>query len=605
MLKSLFLVLSLFFCLLFVQVNPIFAAQEFAVSLQATYSIPNQGATLVRNKVQIKNNFSTIFSTQYALEIGSTSLRSIRAYDTNNKDIPIQATRTDKKTSIALTFPDRVVGRDKERIFTIEYEHPDAALITGNVLEIDVPKVTQQDAFHTYTVVLEVPLKYGEPAAAAPPTYATTTKDQLQVFTFTQAAHQGINMLFGKQQQYNFSLKYHIQNPSISQGISQIALPPDTAFQRVVYANIQPKPQQISKDEDGNWIATMKVDAQKELTVTATGYVTTYIKPTVSIDPNSTDSQKYLSDSDVWHVKSPKIQELAKQLKTPRAIYDHLVNTFSYDYRRLVLADQRRRGAEEALETPDQTLCQEFTDTFISLARAEGIPARELNGFAYTQNPKLRPSSLVGDLLHAWPEYYDKTRNAWIPIDPTWGNTTGGVDYFTKLDFNHIVFAIHGNSPTLPYAAGMYKISGKESKDVEVSIATTEQKPTMNLRLSPPSGLKPNTITVENYSGAAWYDVPIRVETSASLHFDGERKQTLNILPYSSMEIPIPVSPSSIIVGGEGTVTVTIGEESVRYDTSTGRISTTTLVGVGLGIASLVAGGVLVFGFLKPRHLRR
>ncbi len=600
-----FLVLSLFFCAILVFPNTTFAAPEFSVSLQATYSIPDQGAPLVRNEIRIKNNISTIFSTQYALEVGSTSLRSIRAYDVHNKEIPVQATRTDKKTSIALTFPDKVVGRDKERLFTIEYEHPDAALITGNVLEIDVPKVTQQDAFQAYTVILQVPLKYGEPSAAAPPTYTSTVKDQLQIFTFIQAAQNGINILFGKQQQYTFSLKYHIQNTSISQGISQIALPPDTAFQRVVYTNIQPKPQDITKDEDGNWIATMKVDAQKELTVTATGYVTTYIKPTIPVQADPSTTQRYLSESDVWQVRSPKIQELAQQLQTPRAFYDHLVNTFSYDYRRLVLADQRRRGAEEALTTPDQTLCQEFTDTFISLARAQGIPARELNGFAYTQNPKLRPSSLVGDLLHAWPEYYDRTKTTWIPIDPTWGNTTGGVDYFTKLDFNHIVFAIHGKSPKLPYPAGMYKLPGKETKDVEVHIATGDQEPTMNLRLAPPTALKPNTITVENYSGAAWYDVPVHVETSASLQFDGSKRQSITILPYSTVELPIPVSPSSIMVGGQGTVTVTIGEESVRYDTSTGRINTTTLVGIGIGICSLIAGGILVFGFLKPRHLRR
>jgi len=600
MFRFFFFIFVIFFS--FFTIPKIFAAQEFTVSLQATYSIPDQGVPRVRNEIRIKNNFSTIFSTQYALEIGSSSLRSIRAYDANNKDIPIQATTTEKKTSIALTFSDKVVGRDKERVFTIEYEHPDAALITGNVLEIDVPKITQSDAFQSYVVVVEVPAKYKNPEAVSPATFVTTAKENLNTFTFAQGAQHGINMLFGDKQQYAFEVKYHLQNQSISQGVSQIALIPDTAYQRVVYTSLQPKPENITVDEDGNWIATFGVDAQKDLTVVAKGFVTIYLKPTVPVIQKQ--NAYTLAESEFWPIHDGAIQAKLQSFKNPHAIYNYLVQNFSYDYRRLVLNDQRRRGAKEALSNSDQTLCQEFTDTFITFARAKGIPAREINGYAYTENPKLRPSSLVGDLLHAWPEYYDAEKKYWIPIDPTWGNTTGGVDYFSKLDFNHIAFVIHGQDPIKPYAAGMYKIVGKEGKDVDMRIVPSTTEPTMNLSLTPPSLAHPNTITVENMTGAAWYDVPIRVTTSPALQLIG-KKPFLTLLPYEKKEIEIPVEQSSVIVGGQGSVTVTIGEESVRYDTSAGRISTTTFVGIGLGFCSLIAGGVLVFGFLKPRHLRR
>ena len=58
----------------------------------------------------------------------------------------------------------------------------------------------------------------------------------------------------------------------------------------------------------------------------------------------------------------------------------------------------------------------EFTDLFVAIARAAGIPARESVGYAYTTNSRLRPLSLVTDVLHAWPEYYDADKKIWVHL---------------------------------------------------------------------------------------------------------------------------------------------------------------------------------------------
>ncbi|GAI19887.1 unnamed protein product, partial [marine sediment metagenome] len=67
-------------------------------------------------------------------------------------------------------------------------------------------------------------------------------------------------------------------------------------------------------------------------------------------------------------------------------------------------------GALKALNSKNPVVCMEFTDLFIALCRAAGIPVREVNGYAHTNNPKLRPLSLTLDVLHAWPEYYDENK---------------------------------------------------------------------------------------------------------------------------------------------------------------------------------------------------
>ena len=162
---------------------------------------------------------------------------------------------------------------------------------------------------------------------------------------------------------------------------------------------------------------------------------------------------------------------MALELKTPEAIYDYVVKTLKYDYSR-VRANVERLGALAALKSPNTAICMKFTDLFIALARASGIPAREINGYAYTENPQIQPLSLVADVLHAWPEYYDKEEKVWIPIDPTWGSTTGGVDFFNKLDLRHFTFVIHGKDSVKPYAAGSYKLGTNPQKDVFVSFGS-------------------------------------------------------------------------------------------------------------------------------------
>lgn len=181
------------------------------------------------------------------------------------------------------------------------------------------------------------------------------------------------------------------------------------------------------------------------------------------------DRNLFLQEQPYWQVGDSNIRKLALDLKTPQAIFQYVVTHLSYDFSR-VAGKQVRVGAQGVLQKPDSAVCLEFTDLFITLARAAGIPAREIDGYGFTQNQKERPLSRVQDILHAWPEYYDDAKQTWVMVDPTWENTTRGVDYFSVLDFDHIAFVIKGVSSTYPIPPGGYKFDGNfETKDVTVT----------------------------------------------------------------------------------------------------------------------------------------
>lgn len=544
-----------FFCgfLFLLHAAPIQAAGEFTTTLQSSYQV-TENSTHVSQTFQLKNNFSTMYVTEYALEVGSNRISNVKTITANGEPAETKVTPRGNKTSITIQFSDKVIGKDQVREFTVSYDSPDIAIRTGKVLEVNIPKLANPNDFSQYSATIIVPSLYDAPTLATPKQFTTTNKDGKTSVTFSNVGQQtGISVLFGTRQTAQFSLTYHIENPTGQRGKITIALPPDTTYQRIYYTSIDPQPEEIHPDADGNWLATYVLNAGEKQSIKAIGNAVITLTPQEHATLlTERPGKEYLNDSVHWQVSNPDIQKLGKQLKTPKAIYDYVVKTLTYDYSRLQ-GNNKRLGAAEILKNPTAAVCLEFTDLFIALARAAGIPAREINGFAFTQNDTLRPLSLVRDVLHAWPEYWDETTSHWIAVDPTWENTTGGVDYFSHLDFNHIVFAIHGQDSERPYAAGEYKFQGEETKDIVVSFGK-EVPPFTDLIgagaiLRPsflPETASPYAVRFTNNSLHAVYNLPYTVHV---LNNNQEIKTipgTISLLPLSSKEVSIDVPSSNI-----------------------------------------------------------
>src|SRR3989338_3198556 len=99
----------------------------------------------------------------------------------------------------------------------------------------------------------------------------------------------------------------------------------------------------------------------------------------------------------MWSVGSFYSHDEIKDLKTPENIYSYVTNELTYDKTRLSSSPDRR-GAQNALQEPSSSLCTDFTDTFIALAREKGIMAREIQGYGYATKQEIQPLSLKADV---------------------------------------------------------------------------------------------------------------------------------------------------------------------------------------------------------------
>lgn len=548
----------------------VLAQNEFSTSVFTEYNIDNRGVAHVEKTFQLKNNLSTVYVTRYAIEVSSNRLQNVTATDSTGQ-LKANVVQTDNTTSIGLDFSDKIVGKDQVREFTLSYDDPDAAILTGKILEVRIPRLADPEEFQHYEVKIIAPPGFNAPAIANPEGFTVEqVRNRTQITYADSGLDEGISLIFGEEQQYEFSLNYHLLNPSGSRGITQIALPPDTQYQKVVFDDIQPRPQKIERDIDGNWIATYLLESKQEQTVTASGTVTVYLEPTLDI-PQSLPSEELLKEDKHWQISDPKIQELAQQYKTPQQIYDYVIDTLDYNYQRLEPESEPiRLGAVDSLAQPTNAVCQEFADLFITLARANGIPARLAVGYAFTQNPQIRPLSLVEDILHAWPEYYDIEKKVWIPVDPTWGDTTGGLDYFTQFDFNHVVFAIQGHSSEKPYPAGSYKRQDVESRDVQIEPINKEQQITQKFTLSlNPVNVKipwRNTLklNIQNETGQAWYAVPATISVDSTIHTTRLPEEIQEILPYQLQTHSLLVSSNDWIRPQQTHFFAQVGEDTLQ-----------------------------------------
>lgn len=543
--------LAIFFLLtfsLYLSPSSAKAEDEFSVDANVTYQVQESGKSVVTHEIYLENNFSTLYATTYTLSLENIDAGSVTARDDNGKALVVETKKEGDKVNIKINFNDAVVGRGAKRHFFVVYENGNFAVRTGEIWEVSIPRLADENSFRNYSVTLDVPSNFGLEAYVSPKADSQSENGGHKIYSFkkSQILETGITAGFGAFQVFSFNLSYHLENPLSRDAQTQVALPPDTAFQKVYIQSIEPKPMKIDIDSDGNWLATYKLKPRQRVDVTAMGAVQIFASFRPFPAPTEETLASNLKESEFWQVNDAQIKTLAAELKTPRAIYDYVSKNLKYDFAR-VQPNVQRMGAYNALKSPTQAICMEFTDLFIAIARAAGIPAREVNGYAYTENPALQPLSLVADVLHAWPEYYDRDLKAWVPIDPTWGSTTGGQDFFSKLDLRHFAFVMHGVDSNKPYAPGSYKLGPNPQKDVFVSFGKLPEIrtsiPVLSIagRKQIPFFESTYNIKIENPGPVALYSL------SPIVHFDKSvrSKDFIEVMPpYSStnLEIKIPFS---------------------------------------------------------------
>jgi len=604
--KKIIFLLGIFFLFILLFASKIYAASNFSTDYDIKYKVFENENTHVEINITLTNQTSTFYASSYKIQVGFSDIQNVKAFDPDG-NILGKVTKGNGEETIEVNFNRRTTGIGNKLNYNISFDTKQVAQKSGNIWEVNIPGFAAQSDYSTLNVQVTVPQSFGKSSYIKPQVKNLSQNGNNYFFTKDDLEKSGIAMAFGESQIYKFDLTYHLQNKNLFPIKTEIALPPNTNYQEVQVENMNPKPTNVTLDNDGNWLAEYYLPPGKKIDVKAKGKVKILLSPKKETRTNLQLSD-YLKEKKYWETSNEKIKKLALDLKTPRAIYDYVVKHLNYDYSR-VTSNKSRLGALELIDNPTSAVCLEFTDLFVGLARAAGIPAREIDGYAYTQNSKERPLSLVKDVLHAWPEYYDKDLETWVMIDPTWANTTGGIDYFNVLDFDHIAFVIKGHDSEYPIPAGGYKLSENEGlKDIDVSFANYfgQDSPTLQIQQNLPNNL---------FGGLAYSGNLIIRNTGKKLSpsqdiiiYSSVLKpyyQNINlnqIPPFGSITIPISFLKTSLLTNKEDIIRISLGGNTLFHVVKISPIFLSKWVLLG---GSLIVAGIFIISIiaLKPWNL--
>ncbi len=591
------------------------AAGEFSISYDNLYEVDTNLNFNVTQNVRITNLTTQYYAAEFTISIGNVKIENVKAQDEAGP-ITADVKFGENQTTIKLKFNTPVVGRGQVKSFSLQYQANELLNKTGQILEVSIPKLAKGEDIDQFNLNLVVPSGAG-PAAFITPEPASSEisgfggKNQY-FFDKAQLLKSGVAASFGEKQVFSFNLTYHLLNPKDAK--TEIALPPNNPYQKVLIEKIEPAPLDVRVDTDGNWMALYDVGGGKLQDVKVSGFVEVYPKPKLKTNGIG-NLEQYLKPQQYWEVGDIYFVRKAAELKTPKLIYDFVTSFLSYNQERLTAQTVERIGATGATKNPKNAVCMEFTDLFITAARAARIPAREVNGFALSSNERLRPLSLRNlgaDILHAWPEYWDQNLQTWIQVDPTWGSTSGGLDYFSKMDFNHIAFVHKGISSTYPVPAGGYKTDPQQTGDVKVEVTTNFPKPTFEPKLSIEipknllSGLSSSgKVVIKNLSNQSLESNLLKLSTK-NLNLKTPQDFDLGILPpFAVRQVDFEVGSSGFLTNTTGVIQAFFGPLTTTAEVSIRPSLFFGLIAVIGGIIVLAGGGfasILIYKkFIRPK----
>lgn len=510
-----------FICLfVFFFASPIQAA-DFRTSYNIEYYIQDndpQNYTKTSYTIAITNLQPDLVIKKFTLSFPrSFSLGSISAKDDNGT---INTVTTEKDRTIEMTFElsDPKPGLNEVNTLYLDFLQKNIFRAKGSVWEVFIPTLeNKENDSHTITVYLP-PGKHKKLSLAKPaPDIISFDK-----VVWTRDVGRSIYVVFGDMQRYSLDLTYNLTNPNVYKVYTDVAFPPDTLYQHIIIDSIIPQPDSVFSDEDGNFMARYNLDSKQSKLIVFKGLAEVYTTPRSDYRPyiqkQFEQYQKVLFNSQPFWKLDNETPVKSNNIKDH---YDYATQTLTYNFSRIIKGNSRM-GAAQALRFPDQAVCTEYSDLLIASARQRGLYVREVQGFAFANEQELRPVQQESDILHSWVEYYDPIKKIWIPIDPTWQDTSG-IDYFSSFDFNHIVFALHGKKEDYPFPAGSYKSTpGGKNIKIEPTNDTRDTIRKVTAALAPlplpeSDDLFSVLLTVQNMGNVTMWDFPLAIQSENAL----------------------------------------------------------------------------------------
>ena len=394
------------------------------------------------------------------------TLDSIDVRDDTGKKLEFKIDKTESNNYIIKVPHSRSIGFNESSELFLTYKSYGLVILTGAVRDIYIPGFPKDYSFETDKVSENVITKVKIPDSLGEINFTSPKQDikngEINV-SKEDLIGNSIWIQIGNEQYFEFTINQKIPKtndfPFVTNTFS-MPIPRDIQSgpikQEVFYTQIEPNPYTIKLDHDGNLLAYFKTSAAKEGSVLIKGYSKLTqdknfdFKDAGTVDDIPENFKRYLAPSEFWEVDNAKIRETSLNITNSKDVYEIIQATYDYVIGQIDYSFVKKYGLNErkgALATLNggAAVCMEYSDLFITLLRAQGVPARAAFGFGYGAADY--ESRSENQINHQWAEVYLPKLDTWINVDTTWGyfgnNLIGG-------DLNHFYSHVSSINPETP-----------------------------------------------------------------------------------------------------------------------------------------------------------
>jgi hypothetical protein len=180
----------------------------------------------------------------------SFQIGNIRANDDYSDLLP-HVTQSDSRHVIEMDLSKPQYGVNTENNIYLEFMQYNLFKISGNIWEVILPTIENREDGGSYTVTVHIPANTNRKISLAKPKPDNISTEGI---VWKNPTTKTIDAVFGDEQYYSLQLRYHLSNPQLTRVYTDIAFPPDTIYQKTFVHAIDPVPNKVFTDEDGNYM---------------------------------------------------------------------------------------------------------------------------------------------------------------------------------------------------------------------------------------------------------------------------------------------------------------------------------------------------------------
>lgn len=481
-------------------INRTFNVKENRVSVNETVTaqVVDSRYLIPSGSEEVFTIFNPIISDPDAQEKIDSALPSIKVVDGNGKKINFRTEIEDQHIVIYAKRPTNLVF-GQTYVMTATYDNYALTSRNGGLFDIYIPSFAEDFNFEDETTKrdykltsVNIPKTFGENNFVIPNKQINEQGSNWNI-KFTQADLTGtISWIqMGTKQFYEFNITQPYPATTsipLFYNTYDITLPRDITAgpvtQEVFYTDISPEPDEIITDKDGNLIASFRIPATKSGEINVSGYTATAQDKQIQLENSGSISDidlaianEHTQPAPYWEAAHPDILSTANQLKGDMTnVYDIISATYSYVVDKIDYSNVKRFGLntrQGALATfqGGAAVCMEYSDLFIALSRAQGIPARAAFGYGYDSR-----STDGIQVAHQWAEVYIPSLGEWVGVDTTWGESGPAI---IGGDLNHFYKYVASVDPETPAPVSLaYFGITPEVSDEKFTITAIKELPT-------------------------------------------------------------------------------------------------------------------------------